>query len=252
MPLLDHFHPPLYPRHRWHGFHNAWATYLAAALNQTLPKGYFAEPNVQFSIEIDTAVLREQAVAYAATSLSNSNGAATGVNNSNAWQPAAPTQTVPFEPAGDTIEVLVYEEAGGPTLVGAIELISPANKDRPAQRNAFTAKGEHYLRAGIGLLVVDVVTTYKTNLHEALLQRIWGGTDVASRQDFLYAAAYHPVAQDGEPTLDIWYNALTLGEVLPMLPLWLRGGPCQPVDLAATYQRTCQEQRILADSTETR
>ena len=63
MPLLDHFHQPLYPRHRWHGFHNAWATYIAAALNQSLPEGYFAEPNVQFAIEIDAAVLHEQAVA---------------------------------------------------------------------------------------------------------------------------------------------------------------------------------------------
>ena len=52
MPLMDHFHPPLSERRQWHAFHHAWATFLAADLNRQLPKGYFAEPNVQFGIEI--------------------------------------------------------------------------------------------------------------------------------------------------------------------------------------------------------
>lgn len=48
MPLLDHFHPPLSQHRHWHAFHNAWATYIAEELNLNLPRGYFAEPNVQF------------------------------------------------------------------------------------------------------------------------------------------------------------------------------------------------------------
>ena len=32
MPLLDHFRPPLYPRHHWESFHSNWATRLADAL----------------------------------------------------------------------------------------------------------------------------------------------------------------------------------------------------------------------------
>jgi hypothetical protein len=52
MVLLDHFRPPLSSRRHWHAFHNAWATYLATDLNQKLPAGFFAEPNVQFGIEI--------------------------------------------------------------------------------------------------------------------------------------------------------------------------------------------------------
>ena len=31
---------------------------------------------------------------------------------------------------------------------------------------------------------------------------------------------------------------------LPTLPLWLRGGLCLPVELEATYTRTCVEQRV--------
>ena len=59
MVLLDHFHPPLSVRRHWHSFHNAWATYIASALNQQLPQGYFAESNVQYGIEIDVAAFEE-------------------------------------------------------------------------------------------------------------------------------------------------------------------------------------------------
>lgn len=247
MPLLDHFHPPLYPRHHWHGFHNAWATYLAADLNRMLPPGYFAESNVQFSLEIDAAVLREAAVAYTVAPLA-STAAVNGVHERLAWQPPTPTQSLSFALAGDTTEILVYAEAGGPTLVGAIELVSPGNKDRPAQRSAFTAKCETFLRTGIGLLVVDVVTTYTTNLHQVLLQRLQSNAEAQAREDALYTVAYHPVDRDGKTALDLWYEGVTLGKALPTMPLWLRGGPCMAVGLEATYQRTCQEQRIAVES----
>jgi hypothetical protein len=62
MVLLDHFRPPLSSRRHWHAFHNAWATYLATDLNQKLPEGFFAEPNVQFGIEIDVAAFEESAI----------------------------------------------------------------------------------------------------------------------------------------------------------------------------------------------
>lgn len=57
--VQDHFRPPLSVRRHWHAFHNAWATYIASDLNAKLPEGYFAEPNVQFGIEIDVAAFEE-------------------------------------------------------------------------------------------------------------------------------------------------------------------------------------------------
>ena len=59
MTLQDHFRPPLSLRRRWHAFHNAWATYMASDLNRRLPEGYFAEPNVQFGLEVDVAAFEE-------------------------------------------------------------------------------------------------------------------------------------------------------------------------------------------------
>src|SRR5256885_100325 len=117
MALYDHFHPPLSTRRHWHAFHNAWATYLASDLNAALPQGYFAEPNVQFGIEIDVATFEE--------STASGNG-----SHASSWSPPAPVQTIPFALATDVVEVLVYDSRDGPTLAGAIELVSPANKDR--------------------------------------------------------------------------------------------------------------------------
>lgn len=161
MGLLDHFRPPLSTRRHWHSFHNAWSTYLSETLNEVLPDGYFAEPSAQFGIEIDVATFGEK-------------GSAPLVRQSETsqWSPQAPTVTLPFQPTTDVVEVQVFSTEAGPTLVGAIELISPANKDRPSSRDAFVSKCQTYLQQGIGLIVVDVVTTLNANLHHELIDRL--------------------------------------------------------------------------------
>jgi hypothetical protein len=224
MPLLDHFRPPLSDRRHWHAFHNSWATYLSSHLNDRLPAGYFAEANVQYGIEIDVATFDEAA----------------GPAGDAGWTPPPPTQSVPVTLSGAVVEVGVFSRSGGPTLAGAVELVSPANKDRPASRDAFVSKCAAYLQAGVGLLVVDVVTERPADLHAELLARL--GANGSGPP--LYAAAYRPVERAGAAVLDVWHESLAVGRPLPTLPLWLRGGLCLPVDLQATYDRTCREQRV--------
>jgi hypothetical protein len=238
MPLLDHFHEPLWPNRQWHAFHNAWATMIAGEVNKRLPEGYFAEGNVEFNIEIDVAALRQP-------------GEPSTVEST--WTPPAPVLTVPFTSTTDVVEVLIYESSGGASLVGAIELVSPANKDRDATRNAFVSKCASYLQQGIGLVVIDVVTTRKANLHNLLMQRVSGGaTDWISE---LYAVAYHPVQEMAQPllgprngeiakSLEIWPHELKIGQPLPTVPLCLKGGLSVPLTLESSYVRTCQEYRI--------
>lgn len=236
MSLLDHFHPPLSARRHWHAFHNAWATYLASGLNEQLPQGYFAEPNVQFGIEIDVATFDEQELLSA--------GLPSGSGAVGTWAPPAPSQTVPFATASEIVEILVYENSGGPTLAAAIELVSPANKDRTDHRNAFLSKCEAYLRSGIGLIMIDVVTNRSVNLHNELMSRISPSTHLIESP--LYTVSYRCVGRGTESALDLWQHALSLGDPLPTVPLWLRGNICLPVDFAAAYERTCHEQRISA------
>ena len=228
MSLLDHFHPPLSIRRHWHSFHNAWATYIASELNRKLPEGYFAEQNVQFGIEIDVATFEEPPLFG---QLPNAD-VGTGLLSPSiaGWAPPAPVQTIPFQPISDSVEVKIFSNDAGPTLVSAIELVSPANKacpersewDRRTHRDTFVSKCETYLRQGVGLVVVDIVTNRKANLHNELLARLVG-PNAPPLNASLYAVAYRPVERDEQPTLEIWPEILALGEPLPTIPLWLRG-----------------------------
>ncbi len=89
---------------------------------------------------------------------------------------------------------------------------------------------------------MDVVTERRADLHGELLGRL--GAAGVSPGASLSAAAYRPVERGGVPVLDVWFEPLGLGHALPTLPLWLRGGLCLPVELEATYERTCAEQRV--------
>ena len=226
MPLIDHFHPPLSDRRHWHAFHNSWATYVSSQLNALLPEGYFAEANVQYGIEIDVATFEESDIASLVSS----------------YTPPQPDSSIPLNLSGSIVEVGIFSRSGGPTLSAAIELVSPANKYRAGHRDALTTKCVTYLQAGVGLILVDVVTDRTADLHAELLTRL-GSTPTATVTP-LFAAAYRPVERDGQTTLDIWHESLIVGQSLPTLPLWLRGGYCVPIDFEASYMRTCNEQRI--------
>jgi hypothetical protein len=238
MPLRDHFHEPLSPSRLWQGFHNAWATAIAWDLNRRLPEPYVAEPNVRFGIEVDVAALEGTSALREGTAR-RSDAQRDAVAGAAAWVPPSPTLTVPFGLTTDIVEVVIHNTEGGTTLVGAIEIVSPANKDRAAHREVFTSKCKAYLQEGIGLSVIDIVTSRRANLHAALLD-----DRSAAAQDLLYAAAYHPRERGGETELEVWLERLDLGKSLPTLPLWIRGGPCVPVDFDRTYETACEGLRI--------
>ena len=247
MPLEDHFHAPLSQRRHWQAFHNAWATHLAADLNQRLPKNYFAEPNVQFGLEIDVSTWEEPP---STSRLDRNCASKQPADNAmvSQWKPPAPAQVIPFPFLGDTVEIAVFQIEEGPELVGAVELVSPANKDRLEHRDAFVAKCKAYLQQGVGVVLVDVVTSRGADLHGELLQAIQGSGIKAAESRGLQAAAYRPAEHDGPPRLEIWRETLELEKPLPTLPLWLRGAICLPVKLEATYERTCRDLRLRAGS----
>jgi len=239
MTLQDHFRPPLSTRRHWHAFHNAWATYIAADLNRRLPEGFFAEPNVQFGVEIDVTTFEEIDLRDSA-----GRGRSAGPEDAAAaWRPGPPARVLPISLLDDVSEVLLFKQEGGPELAAAIELVSPSNKDRPERREAFVTKCAAYLQQGLTLVVVDVVTDRRANLHRDLLAQVHPvRADVLSSE--LYATAYRPVRRAGETMLEIWEEPLALGRALPTMPLWLPGDLVLPLDLDGTYERTCREQRL--------
>jgi len=231
MPLLDHFHPPLSNERHWESFHSVWAGEIMAYLNGgALPVGYFAETQVHFGgrIEVDVATL-EHVHAERLSPQRNGGVAVQGVTETHVM-----TMPAVFP---DEIEIRIIHRSGGPTLVGALELASPSNKDRPESRRAFAAKCAAYLQAGVGLVIVDLVSHHRFNLHDELID-LMQQSDAYCMEDspHLYSVAYRPFrdVSEGE-RIEIRTFGLAIGEPLPIVPLALRNGPIVDIDLEATY-----------------
>ena len=134
----------------------------------------------------------------------------------------------------------------GPKLVAAIELISPGNKDRPAERRAVAVKCASYLFQGISVIIIDIVTNRRANLHNELLGVMQAPESLnLDGGCYLYAAAYRPLRRDGKDEIDIWRARLGLGKPLPELPLGLRGDLVIPVDFETTYEEACRRKRLI-------
>jgi hypothetical protein len=235
MPLHDHFHPPWSVQRPWEGFHGAWAAAIAFHLNGgILPAEYFAMPLLEVSgrVEVDIATFQEAE-------------RATG-NGTTVIAPPQPMLTVPLEPAAtDSYEVQVFRNFGGPQLRAAIELVSPANKDRAGSRHAFAAKCANHLRHGVSVAVIDIVTERHANLHAeilAALERPQESPWASPTQ--LYAVSYRGVIAAEQPHLEVWPHALSIGEPLPELPLWLEPDLWVPLRLEESYVINCGSLRM--------
>ncbi|MBV8083263.1 MAG: DUF4058 family protein [Chloroflexi bacterium] len=229
MPLRDHFRPPLDKKTSWEGFYGAWPAMIVVALDRKLPRRYAAGPGVRLGVstEIDVGTFEEMATAV--------------------WAPPRPTLTLVTDfPAKTTYEVRVFDRERGSRLVAAVEIVSPANKDRPENRRAFVAKCAALLQEQVSVTIVDVVTTRHFNLYGELLELI-GGTDpaLAPEAPAVYAAACRGTKKDKTWLLETWMCPVALGQPLPTLPLWLADNFAVPLELEGSYEETCRILRLV-------
>jgi hypothetical protein len=244
MPLLDHFHPPLSAERRWESFHSSWATRLADALTERwLPPNYIAEEHAHLgpSVEIDVATFEREALGTGEEGESPVAAVGTKV-----WAPPAADGVLPAV-FPETFEVRVLSTDTGPKLVAAIELIVPGNKDRPAERRAFAVKCASYLCQGISVIIVDIVTNRRANLHNEILRVLEAPAILQlPPESSLYAVAYRPLRRGTGDEIDVWRAPVALGQPLPVLPLGLRGDLVIPVDFEAAYVEACLRKRLTA------
>jgi hypothetical protein len=244
MPLRDHFRPPLDEVRSWEEFHGQWPAMIVMALARTLPQRYVAAPRVHLGayFEIDVASYEDEgSIPLPTRSGTEAGGVATAV-----WSPPRPTFDVATDlPEQDEYEVRVYDTRRHRRLVAAVEIVSPANKDRPETRRAFVAKCAALLQHHVSVAIVDLVTTRSSNLYGDLLDLI-GHADpsLAPEPPPLYAAACRWARQGDAWHFRAWAHALALGEPLPTLPLWLADNLAVPLELEATYEETCRVLRI--------
>lgn len=238
MPLRDHFRPPVDLKSSWQELHGGWPMVICQHLKGKLPAGFTAGPLVRLGseMEVDIAAFDREETGYS-TSVSGSNG---GVALAE-WAPA--TLAVETElPEFDEYEVRIYDAKRGRRLVAAIEIVSPANKDRPERRNAFVAKCAALLRQGIAVSIVDIVTIRPFNLHAETLAFL-GHSDpsLGDPPPATYATSCRWVKRGKRSILEAWTHVLSVGEPMPKLPIWLGPDLVVPHDLERSYEQACHD-----------
>ncbi len=248
MSLRDRFRPPLDDIASWEELHGQWPAMIVIDLSRKLPPRYVAAPRVHLgaSMEIDVSAYDKDEPAAFATASGASAAAGEGGVAIAAWAPPRPTFDVVTDlPDQDEYEVRVYDTKRHRRLVAAVEIVSPANKDRPENRRAFVTKCAALLQQGVSVAIVDLVTTRQFNLYGDLLGLI-GQTDpaLAPEPPPLYAAACRWTRKDNAWHFETWTHPLALGRPLPTLPLWLADDLAVPLELEASYEETCRVLRL--------
>lgn len=243
MPLRDHFHPPTSKLASWEGLHGQWPAVIVQHLKKQLPPGFVAEPRVHLGsmVEVDVAAYEKGIASAELGSSVETRSVAT-----LAWAPPRPTVAVEtYLPDDAEYEVRVYNVERDRLLVAAIEIVSPANKDRPANRNAFVSKCAALLRAGVAVSIVDLVTDRHFNLLADLMSFIdHPDQSLSSEPPAIYAASCRWIPKGQRAVLETWSHALVVGGPLPILPLWLSEKRVVPLDLEHSYEKACDDLSI--------
>lgn len=243
MPLRDHFRPPVWTHSSWEGFHGMWPAIMVQQLVTSLPKDFTAEPRVHLGTyyEIDVCAFEEPRTDHEyRTVVDGSAGPATAT-----YAPPRPTLIVDAELEDQyEYEVLIFDQSRNRQLVAAVELVSPANKDRPESRRAFVAKCAALLQKHVCVSMVDLVTIRNFNLYCDLLDLIGRSDPSFATPPATYAVTCRGHRVEDKSRFEAWAYPLAIGEKLPTLPIWLTDDLAVSLDLEASYEETCQVLRV--------
>ncbi len=237
MPLLDHFRSPAFEAAPWTSIGSFWMVYVARQLNRTLPEaGYraFVRAHLGNMAEADIGEYeREPGEEWAGFAPADDGGLATAV---------APPPTATGTPVfPDQFEVDILATRDGMRLVAVLEFISPSNKDRAGTRQQFVDKCTSYVGSGIGVVLIDTITSRRANLSNELAART-GMTAPLLNGCHTYVSSFRPTPPDSNsPRLDMWAYPAEVGQRIPSVPLPLASGPPLMIDLDATYTEACAD-----------
>lgn len=128
---------------------------------------------------------------------------------------------------------VAVRHVSGHRLVAVVEIVSPANKDRPRNVEQFVSKIEAFLDAGVHVLLADLLppgTHDPHGLHGALGH--WVDSDGASDWP---ASEPLTLAYRAIETVEAFVEHLAIGGSLPDMPLFFEAARYVNVPLEATY-----------------
>jgi hypothetical protein len=100
------------------------------------------------------------------------------------------------------------------------------------------------LRKDVCVSIVDLVTIRQFNLYTELLALLRRSDPAFSPGPPTYAVTCRKRQVGAVSKLDLWSRPLTVGQPLPLLPIWLSQTQTLMLDLEASYQETCRVLRI--------
>jgi hypothetical protein len=214
----------------WNSLHLVWQTQLLDWIQPRLPAGYRAYLGSVPALTIDAPNGRPDL----------------GVRQ---WQPQpseVPTGAS-TTPAPDTETVAVFEldpqtavhiDLHG-SLIAAIEIVSPRNKDRMDARQRYLGRYLGYVRQGVHLMLIDLLPRpVDFSFADALAANL-GFTQPPCPAPF--AVSYRVGESVPEGTvLAIWRRPLRVGDPLPTVPLALTIRESVAVDLEHTYREAAR------------
>ena len=225
MPLLDHDGLPARIRAPWESLATVWVCKVMAHLNRLLPRDrYQAFATVHLGAEAEADISELEIP-----------GDWTDTGDGGLATLAVPPVATVEAAIPDEFEVKVHDAREGMSLVGVIEFVSPANKDRPDTREQLVNKTMAYLGLGIGVVLVDVVTSRAANLHNELVAALRVRAAARLPDVPTYVAGYRPTREGDRWTIDMWPYVAPVGAGVPTVPLALKNGPLVPLDLEGTY-----------------
>jgi hypothetical protein len=228
------------PIHDWtrvdagifHGLHLAWINHLSESLNGgLLPPGYYALPE-QHGRRLIADILTLQAAVNESRPPSNG-----GVVTVTEAPPRVSRKLVMSGQASyrQLRRTLAIRHVSHHRIVALVEIVSPANKDRPKSIEQFVDKARAALAQGIHLLVIDLLPAgacTPRELHEA----IWGEDADEETAPWPKGKPLLLAAYEAGSMPEAYLEPLAVGDRLIDMPLFLEPGEYINAPLEATYQ----------------
>lgn len=216
----------------WDGVHQSWNVELLRWIKPRLPEGYRAYLGTApaLAIGLPTQHPDVHVRSWLPTSeAAPTSGTSQGVEDTAAEEPDEELAVLALDPQL-AVQVTLDER-----LVAAIELISPRNRDRPEAREAYRNRYLGYLLNGVHLLLVDVHHRPLSFSFADALAASLGVTQRPLPAPFAISYRIGGPAAAGGRLLGSWPRPLSVGAVLPEVPLALTPDRNVPVGLEQTY-----------------
>jgi hypothetical protein len=215
------------PAGLFHDFHQSWSIRIKDALNAgRLPKGVAALVE-QRSGPFEADVLAVERRTRQQPSALNGGVAVR-------QQPAARIVRRADKAAyADRANRVVVKHHLG-RIIAIIDIVSPGNKDSCRALDAFAKKTVDFLREGVHALIVDLFPPTPRDPF-GVHKLIW---DEFHEEDFAFPQGKDRILASYEsgPEMAAYVEPVTVGDVLPDMPLFLWNGIHVPTPLEPTYQ----------------